>query len=144
MWQMRTLQMIENVTPAQTWQAIQSDPLACVVDVRTEVEWNFVGVPDLSSLAKAPSFIPWQIFPSMQVNEGFVEQMKKAGLTPDHKIYFLCRSGVRSLAAAQAAYGNGFVNVFNIEGGFEGPLDANQHRGTTAGWKLAGLPWMQR
>ncbi len=136
--------MVENVSPAETWQAIQSDPMAVMVDVRTEVEWNFVGLPDLSSAGKEPALISWQVFPAMQVNEGFVAHLERAGLTPAHKIHFLCRSGVRSLAAAQAAFGLGFTHVFNIEGGFEGPLDADNHRGTVAGWKVAGLPWKQR
>ena len=70
--------------------------------------------------------------------------MKQAGLKPEQKIYFLCRSGVRSLAAAQAAQAAGFPHVFNIADGFEGPPDPQGHRGTTAGWKADGLPWRQR
>ncbi len=115
-----------------------------LVDVRTDAEWNFVGLPDLAPAGKQPSLIPWQVFPTMQVNGGFIEQMKAAGLTPDHHIYFLCRSGVRSLAAAQAAIEAGFPNAFNIDGGFEGPPDENGHRGHVAGWKAEDLPWRQR
>jgi rhodanese-related sulfurtransferase len=90
--------MVENISPRQTWQALQSDPQAQLVDVRTDAEWNFVGLPDLLAAAKQPVLIPWQIFPSMAVNAAFTDQMKQAGLTPEHKIYFLCRSGVRSQA----------------------------------------------
>jgi rhodanese-related sulfurtransferase len=136
--------MIENVPPPQVWAAIQQNPLAQLVDVRTDAEWTYVGLPDLGAAAKQAVLIPWQIFPAMAVNAGFVEQMRSVGLTPEQHIYFLCRSGVRSLAAAQAAQAAGFAHVYNITDGFEGPPDAAGHRGTTAGWKADGLPWRQR
>ena len=136
--------MIDNVTPAQTWEAVRGDPDAQVVDVRTDAEWTYVGLPDLTGAAKQPVLIPWQAFPSMQVNPGFVEQLRQAGLTPAHKLYFLCRSGVRSVAAAQAAQAAGFPNAYNIIDGFEGPPDEDGHRGTVAGWKADALPWKQR
>ena len=136
--------MVENVSPAKAWTALQSDPQAQLVDVRTDVEWAYVGVPDLAAVGKQPALIPWQTFPSMQVNATFVETMKKAGFKPEHRIYFLCRSGVRSLAAAQEMRQAGFPEVFNVEDGFEGPVDADGHRGSAAGWKAEGLPWRQR
>ncbi len=136
--------MIENVAPTQVWTALRTDKQAQVVDVRTDAEWTYVGLPDLAEADKQPVLIPWQLFPSMQVNGGFVDQMRKAGLTPDHKIYFLCRSGVRSLAAAQAAQAAGFPHAYNITDGFEGPPDEDGHRGTVAGWKAEALPWRQR
>ena len=136
--------MVDNVQPKDVWDALRTDPDAQMLDVRTDAEWNFVGIADLSAAQKAPALIPWQVFPSMQVNAGFTEQMKQAGLKPDHKIYFLCRSGVRSLAAAQAAIAAGFVHSFNIADGFEGPPDGAGHRGVTSGWKASDLPWRQR
>lgn len=136
--------MVENVTAADVWQALQTDPAAQMVDVRTDAEWNFVGIADLSAADKTPALIPWQVFPSMQLNTGFVEQMKQAGLTPENKIYFLCRSGARSMAAAHAAEAAGFPHVYNIADGFEGPPDGSGHRGTVAGWQASELPWRQR
>lgn len=136
--------MIENVSPTQVWDALRTDPDAQVVDVRTDAEWAYVGLPDLTAADKQPVLIAWQLAPSMQVNTGFIEQMKQAGLTPSHKIYFLCRSGVRSLAAAQAAQAAGFPHAYNITDGFEGPPDEDAHRGTVAGWKAESLPWRQR
>lgn len=136
--------MIENVPPKQAWDMLISDPMAQLCDVRTDAEWNFVGVPDLSEIAKHVALIPWQVFPSMEVNANFVEQMKKVGFTPGHHIYFLCRSGGRSMAAAQAAKAAGFAHVYNVADGFEGPLDARGHRGLSAGWKADGLPWRQK
>ena len=136
--------MVENISPTEVWDALRTDPAAQVVDVRTDAEWAYVGLPDLSATDKQPLLIPWQLFPSMQVNGGFVDQMKQAGLTPNHKIYFLCRSGVRSLAAARAAQTAGFPHAYNIADGFEGPPDEDGHRGTVAGWKAEALPWRQR
>ena len=112
--------------------------------MRTDVEWNFVGLPDLGAAGKQALLVPWQIHPTMQVNAAFVDQVTHAGLTPEHRIYFLCRSGVRSLAAAWAMADAGFAHVYNIADGFEGPPDHQGHRGTVSGWKVDGLPWRQR
>lgn len=136
--------MIENIPPMQVWEALGTDGDAQLVDVRTDAEWTYVGLPDLTETGKQPLLIPWQMFPSGQLNTGFVDQMKQAGLTPSHKVYFLCRSGVRSLAAAQAATAAGFPHAYNIADGFEGPPDEEGHRGTVAGWKADALPWRQR
>lgn len=136
--------MVENVAPARVWDALLTDPQAQLVDVRTDAEWTYVGLPDLSAAGKQPVLIPWQLFPSMQVNGAFIEQMKQAGITPGHKIYLLCRSGVRSLAAAHAAQVAGFPHAYNITDGFEGPPDQDGHRGKVAGWKASELPWAQR
>lgn len=135
---------IPDIAPADSWAAIQEDPQAVLVDVRTDAEWNFVGVPDISSTGKRVVLIPWQLYPSMAVNGQFVEALHKAGVTPENKVYFICRSGARSLAAAQAAQGQGYAQVFNVADGFEGPVDQQGHRGVAAGWKAAGLPWAQR
>lgn len=136
--------MVENVPPAQTWESLKANPDAQLVDVRTDVEWNFVGLPDLGEAGKQTLLIPWQIYPTMQPNGGFIEDLRRTGLTPQHHIYFLCRSGARSLAAAEAARAAGFTHVFNVADGFEGPVDADGHRGAVAGWKAEGLPWRQR
>jgi rhodanese-related sulfurtransferase len=136
--------MVENVAPAQTWEALQADEDARLVDVRTDVEWTFVGLPDLKAAGKETLLIPWQVYPTMHLNGSFEENLRAAGLTAEHKIYFICRSGARSMAAAEAARSAGFPHVFNVADGFEGPPDVDGHRGTTVGWKADGLPWRQR
>jgi rhodanese-related sulfurtransferase len=136
--------MVENVSPGSTWEALKTDPKAQLVDVRTDAEWSFVGIPDLAVLGKQAVLLQWQVYPSMQRNASFEEQLGQAGFTPEHHIYFLCRSGVRSLAAAEAARAAGFPNVYNIADGFEGPPDRAGHRGMTSGWKFARLPWRQK
>ena len=136
--------MVQNVPPAQVSEALKSNPHAQLIDVRTEAEWNFVGLPDLGPAGKQAVLIQWQVFPSMHVNDKFTDQLTKAGCTPNQHLYFICRSGQRSLAAAQAAEAAGFPNAFNVAEGFEGPPDGAGHRGNVGGWKARGLPWRQR
>ena len=136
--------MVENVAATQAWEALQTDTSAQLVDVRTDAEWNFVGVPELRAAGKQTVLIPWQMYPTMQRNGSFEDHLKQAGLTEDHAIYFICRSGARSMAAAEAAKAAGFPRVFNVADGFEGPPDVQGHRGATAGWKAEGLPWRQK
>ena len=136
--------MVENVPPGKTWEALKTDPNAQLVDVRTDAEWTYVGLTDLAAAGKQPVLIPWQVFPAMQVNADFIDQLRQAGFNPEHHVYFLCRSGVRSLAAAQAAAAAGYPHAYNVADGFEGPPDGEGHRGRISGWKADGLPWRQR
>ena len=135
---------VPDISPAETWEALRADPDAVLIDVRTDAEWNFVGLPDLADAGKQPLLVPWQVYPSMQVNGAFAEHLRRAGLTPQNKLFFICRSGARSLSAGMAAQAEGFGQAFNVADGFEGPVDAEGHRGKVAGWKADGLPWRQR
>lgn len=54
----------------------------------------------------------------------------------------LCRSGVRSIAAAQRATELG-LTAYSVTGGFEGEPDEHAQRGHKNGWRHAGLPWRQ-
>ena len=136
--------MIEDVQPKAVWAALKSDPNAQLVDVRTDAEWSSVGIPDLTELGKSPALIEWQVYPTMQLNDGFLDQMKESGFTPEHRLYFLCRSGARSRAAARAAQEAGFPHAYNVADGFEGPPDWQGRRGTKAGWQADGLPWRRK
>lgn len=133
-----------DLSPQQAWELLQQDKDAVLVDVRTPAEWEYVGFPDLSALDREPLFLPWQLYPAMTVNPEFVAALKGAGLSGARPVLFLCRSGVRSKAAAIAMTGAGMTRCYNIADGFEGPLDAARHRGTASGWKAAGLPWVQK
>lgn len=134
--------MVENVAPGQTWDELRHNAEARLVDVRTPAEWTQIGVPDLQEAGKQALLISWQ-GADMQVNRGFVDQLRAAGLAPSHHVYFLCRSGARSMAAAQAAQAAGFSHVYNVANGFEGMPDAQGQRSTVNGWKADGLPWKQ-
>ncbi|MSP81742.1 MAG: rhodanese-like domain-containing protein [Alphaproteobacteria bacterium] len=132
-----------DVTVQEAWAILERQPAAVLVDVRTTAEWSFVGVPDLAPLGKQPSFLAWQVFPSMQVNPDFVAALEADGIDRDAPLLFLCRSGGRSKAAAIAMTERGFTSCFNLLDGFEGAADEKGHRGTRAGWMAAGLPWKQ-
>jgi rhodanese-related sulfurtransferase len=124
-----------GVTPRQAWKLFSAGE-AVVVDVRTNEEHKFVGhVPN--SL-----HVPWMTGTGMIKNPRFVREVE-AKVSKDATILFLCRSGKRSAAAAEAATKAGFANVFNILDGFEGDLNEQKQRGSLGGWRLSGLPWVQ-
>jgi rhodanese-related sulfurtransferase len=136
-----------DISAAEAWDMLQSNPKAQLVDVRTIAEWNFVGLPDLADLDRKTHCVEWQMFPSMAPNADFVAQtsaaLSAAGAGPDVPLLFICRSGARSRSAARAMAQAGFQKAFNIAGGFEGDLNGERHRGTENGWKAASLPWKQ-
>ncbi|MBM6399337.1 rhodanese-like domain-containing protein [Phycicoccus sonneratiae] len=132
-----------DVTPAEAHAAVTGPDDAVLVDVRTTAEWTYVGVPDLSSAGREVAFVEWNRFPTGAVNDRFLDELAAHGVTPGRPVYFLCRSGVRSVAAAEATTAAGLGPAYNVTEGFEGPVGADGHR-DVAGWKQAGLPWRQQ
>jgi len=134
-----------DITPTETWERLQDDPSALLIDVRTAEEWTYVGIPDITALGRECLFVPWQYYPRMNLNRNFVHQVLETAKpqNSDTPLLFICRSGVRSAYAAHALTEVGYTNCYNVAFGFEGDPDANKHRGTINGWKVAGLPWMQ-
>lgn len=130
-----------DVTPEQAFTALRENPDATLVDVRTSAEWAYVGLPDLREVGSDLVCVEWQTFPDGQVNRDFVANLRTEGVTSG-PVYFLCRSGVRSRAAAEAVTEAGFAEAYNVLDGFEGPLDTAGHR-SVSGWKNSGLPWRQ-
>ena len=141
------LDLIETMSPQKSFDLLQNDKSSILVDVRTKAEWSYVGGADLGVIGKVPVFLEWQIFPAMAVAGDFTSALTSrlidAGATPETPLLFLCRSGVRSLAAARAMAAAGFRRCINIAEGFEGPLDDKKHRGGREGWKARTLPWSQ-
>ena len=137
-----------DVSCSDCWEALKNKTNALLIDVRTVAEWSFVGLPDIGSTGKEAILVDWQQFPQMTVNPSFTdqvgEQIKAAGCDEGAELYLLCRSGVRSIAAAEALTAAGYGNAFNVLGGFEGNPDQNGHRGNLQGWKSDGLPWKQQ
>ena len=129
-------------SPQQAWDLLAGDPDALLVDVRTEAEWRYVGVPDVTSLGRPAAFVEWVTYPSGAPNAAFVDHVLATGLTPGRPVVFLCRSGARSIAAARAATAAGLGPAYNVLDGFEGDLDPESHRGDQ-GWRAVGLPWTQ-
>ena len=123
------------LTPREA-HALSAAGAGAIVDVRTFAEWEYVGrVPD--SL-----LLEWRRFREREPNPRFLEDLA-ALFDRDAPILFLCRSGVRSHHAAEAALRAGFTRAYNIVEGFEGDIDAQRRRGSLGGWRAAGLPWEQ-
>ena len=125
-----------DIAPELAWHWVQSGK-AVLVDVRTDAERAWVGqVPGAVPLA-------WKQWPSMAMNPGFDAQLQAvAQQEAGKKIVLLCRSGVRSVAAAKRATELGLA-AYNILEGFEGDANSQGQRGGLGGWRLHGLPWSQ-
>jgi len=131
-----------DLTPQQAWEYLNNTPGAVLVDVRTKAEWAFVGVPETESTGRPARFVEWNTYPEGTQNPDFLTQLTEAGITSETPVVFLCRSGARSIAAAEAATAAGLGPAYNVLDGFEGATDSAGHRGN-AGWRAAGLPWKQ-
>jgi rhodanese-related sulfurtransferase len=122
-----------DVSPALAWQWVSTGE-AVLVDVRTDAEREWVGyVPGAHAIA-------WKQWPGMAMNPAFDEQLKHT--VGQQRVVLLCRSGVRSIAAAKRATELGF-QAYNILEGFEGDPDNQAQRGRQGGWQFKGLPWRQ-
>jgi rhodanese-related sulfurtransferase len=123
-----------DVTPELAWEWMKSGD-AVLVDVRSDAEREWVGYID-----EAVN-IAWKQWPGMVPNASFDDAIREA-LPAGKKALLLCRSGVRSIAAAKRASQLG-LEAYNILEGFEGDRDETGHRGRKGGWKFRGLPWHQ-
>lgn len=140
---------IEEVDPKTAWDALASKEDAILIDVRTHAEWSFVGVPQTPPARPEPVLIEWQSYPAMAINPGFVSAaLASAEQASAKTLYFLCRSGVRSLHAAHAVSAAArdagvALSCVNVANGFEGDPCPQGRRGGVSGWKAQGLPWRQ-
>ena len=137
-----------ELSVADAYALLKKDEKAELVDVRTQAEWTWVGVPDLNDLGKTPIFVEWASYPGMRPTADFAQrliaELTGRGADLETPVLFLCRSGVRSLAAARALASAGWRRCYNISEGFEGSLDAATHRrGALGGWRAGGMPWTQ-
>ncbi|GMG82207.1 rhodanese-like domain-containing protein [Paralimibaculum aggregatum] len=140
---------VDAVDPSVAYDILRETPGTVLVDVRTRAEWTFVGLPDLGGIDRPLWLVEWAQFPVMSPNPGFLPRLRELiGEETPARILFICRSGGRSMHAAQAvaaafeAEGRG-VHCTNVAEGFEGDLDAEGRRGRAGGWKARGLPWAQ-
>ncbi|PTD97569.1 rhodanese-like domain-containing protein [Pseudothauera lacus] len=129
---------MKHITPREAHQYLQANPDALLIDVRSEIEYLFVGHP------VGAIHVSWNDGPDWEINPHFVGEVKKlAGHGGERPLLLICRSGNRSVSAGEALEAAGFSKVFNITEGFEGELDDNHHRNSVNGWRHAGLPWEQ-
>lgn len=133
---------ISNVDPSQAHRILQREADAVLIDVRSRVEFEYVGHPI------GAVHIPWKEFPGWDINPRFVEQVdallrERGNARKDNPVLAICRSGGRSMAALQTLAEHGYTVLYNVAEGFEGDKDEHDHRNTVNGWRARGLPWEQ-
>jgi rhodanese-related sulfurtransferase len=136
---------VKALSPRQAWEMMEENPRVVMIDVRSSMEYLFVGHP-VGSV-----HVPWIDAPEWTVNPHFVTEVRKVLLggvgmgehSNDAPVVLICRSGKRSLEAGKLLIEKEFKEVFNVDEGFEGELDEHHHRSTTGGWRYHGLPWEQ-
>ncbi len=131
---------VKTLNPKEAYKLLQEHPNAVFIDVRSQMEYLFVGHPSGSI------HIPWIDEPDWTLNPHFLAQVRQAmlgGAAGAAPVVLICRSGVRSLDAGKALIEAGVKDVYNVAEGFEGQLDEKHHRSAQGGWRYHGLPWEQ-
>ncbi|HQU14478.1 MAG: rhodanese-like domain-containing protein [Gammaproteobacteria bacterium] len=135
---------VKGITAQEAWAVLEQNPRAVLIDVRSTMEYLFVGHP------RGAIHIPWIDEPDWRINPSFSLLVRKVmlGGVSGHgngcaPVILICRSGNRSREAGELLAGEGLPDVFHVSDGFEGPLDEQHHRSTQAGWRHVGLPWEQ-
>lgn len=134
-----------GLTPLEAMEMLESHPQAVLVDIRSSMEFLFVGHP------KGAVHIPWIDEPDWTVNPHFVTEIRKlllGGATCETQatcapVILICRSGKRSLEAGKVLVREGLRSVYHVDEGFEGDLDEHHHRSSLGGWRVQNLPWEQ-
>lgn len=141
---------VTQINALEAFELLKKDKNSILIDVRTNEEFNFVGVVNAQDFNDRMILLPWQIYPSMEENPDFSSQLEDSlnkffgENDKDSKIIFLCRTGGRSYQAANHAINLGYENCYNLVSGFEGDFNDEQQRGKMNGWKAKHLPWRQK
>ncbi len=132
------------LSPKEADRMLQEQPNALLIDVRSSMEFLFVGHP------RGAVHVAWIDEPDWDINPQFAIEIRKlilGGICGEHDqhpaIILICRSGKRSFEAGLYLLNNGFDNVYNVDEGFEGELNELHQRSTVGGWRFHGLPWEQ-
>lgn len=138
---------VSQISSREAYDLIEANPKTVFVDVRSHMEFLFIGHP------VGAINIPWIDEPDWVINPNFVRELRQlvlGGLSHDDAsgrkdvpVVLICRSGKRSHEAGKLLVDNGFHQVYNIKDGFEGELDEHHHRSTVCGWRFENLPWEQ-
>ena len=134
---------IGDLLPSEAWKLLRSEQDSFLIDVRTSAEWHYVGNPNLQPIGMTPIQIEWRLLPSMEKNLMIANELTSIIPNKEAKLFFLCRTGGRSMEAAIEITNLGYKYCYNILNGFEGDLDGNFQRGKVSGWKAEKLPWRQ-
>lgn len=138
-------QIVKEISPHTAWEILRENPGAVLIDVRSMMEFNYVGHP-LDAVN-----IPWKEAPAWQVNPDFAGMVREMLLSRQEinteieslPLLLICRRGKRSYEAGEELARHGFRNVYNVADGFEGDRDGDNHRSTVSGWRFCNLPWEQ-
>ncbi|VAX09587.1 Rhodanese-related sulfurtransferase [hydrothermal vent metagenome] len=136
---------LKELSPTKAWELLQANPRAVLIDIRSTMEFLFVGHPDTAV------HLAWIDEPDWEVNPHFVPEARmlmlggniddvEQGSAP---VILICRSGKRSKEAGKALIDAGFSDIYHVDEGFEGDLDEHHQRGTVGGWRYHKLPWVQ-
>jgi len=136
---------VKPLTPKEAARMLDDDPRALLIDVRSSMEYLFVGHPE------GAVHVSWIDEPDWKVNEQFTTDIRKlllGGVIRSDELHsapiiLICRSGIRSLEAGQKLIEDGMTNVYHIDSGFEGALNDSHKRSSLNGWRFDGLPWEQ-
>jgi rhodanese-related sulfurtransferase len=131
---------VKSLSPKEAYKLLQEHPNAVLIDVRSHMEYLFVGHP------AGAIHIPWIDEPDWKQNPHFLTQVRQTmlgGASGAAPVVLICRSGVRSLEAGKALIEAGVKDVYNVAEGFEGQMDEKHHRSALGGWRYHGLPWEQ-
>ena len=139
---MEDITEILRINPTAAKALLDQESHALLIDVRSKVEFDYVGHP------LGATHVPWKEFPQWTENPNFADAVEAAlaegdNRNKDRPLVLICRSGARSLKAAERLREHGYTRLYNVEEGFEGDKDDQQHRGTINGWRFRGLPWAQ-
>lgn len=136
---------VKTLSPKEAHQLCLDDVRTLLIDIRSSMEYLFVGHP------VGAVHVPWIDEPEWIVNPNFLIDVRKlilGGVSSSDSsdgvhIILICRSGKRSKEAGKVLVDAGLTNVYHVEQGFEGELDSEHHRSTVDGWRHSGLPWEQ-
>jgi len=134
---------VKNITSVECFNKLSEISNSYLIDVRTKPEWEFIGVPDLSSLNKKIILVSWHIYPDMKINSFFENQIIKSNIKKNDEVFLICRSGNRSFQAAEFLILCGYYHCYNVVDGFEGDKNTLSQRSTINGWKYNKLFWKQ-
>lgn len=142
---MMTNQQPKEISPKKAYEILSKTPRTLLIDIRSAMEFLFVGHP------KEAVNIAWIDEPDWTINPHFTAQIRKLLLggascqTADDcvPILLICRSGKRSLEAGTKLLEDGLQNIYSINTGFEGDLNDEHKRSSLNGWRFDGLPWAQ-
>jgi rhodanese-related sulfurtransferase len=137
--------MIKDISPKEAFECLEQQKEAVLIDVRSTMEYEFVGHPVHSIHVPLKEPPDWDTLPEFvaRIRTLLAQRLPAIDSIDDIPVFMLCRSGQRSRIAGEMLSQEGFTNVYNVLEGFEGDKDDNGHRNTISGWRFHGLPWKQ-